>query len=108
MKVSGKRLHTLRPEPFFCPFEWVGEKDWGSAWIRLAWFSDVRGRWRSLSLPSLSENLESGQTFVVAKAWTSDLVNLVNYRQTGFPSVSIRLFINRWSFLSPLYQVHVY
>lgn len=65
----------------FCPFEWVGEKE---------------------DLP------ESGQTFVVAKAWTSDLVNLVHYRQTGFPSVSIRVFINQWSFLSPLYQVHVY
>ena len=51
---------------------------------------------------------ESRQTFEVAAARTFGLVNLVLPCQTSFFfwSASIRLFINQWSKLSPLYQAH--
>ena len=38
----------------------------------------------------------SRQTFEVTEARTNGLVNLVVFRQTGFSSASIRLFIQRW------------
>ena len=42
----------------------------------------------------------------VAEARTSGPVNLVLYRQTGFPSATDRLLMKRWPYLNPLYRVH--
>ena len=39
---------------------------------------------------------ELGQAFKVAEGRTSGLANLVFSCQTGFPSASIRLWINGW------------